>query len=523
MKKVRRTIILTLLIMAALTAGLYYLLTRAGSTVSDEFDSRIAQDQSDQTENRAYLTEMEQNAVPLQLSGDNKNVLNFDNKTIYDKAVSTAARERLDRVIKKSDPTFEKPVIAANPFGTNLNTFYFYFTTDTPLMIRYTITVADRSIPDHIRYVNNGREHNLSETHEFTVSGLVPGMTNFIVIDVLDGSGDEKKSCVYRYDAAAAGVSTRLSFQTGNSKDSTRNGMYFVFPDKAKEICAYDNSGTLRNVTRTESGHGSRIYQSGDCVLYQVSPTKVARVSAIGQVTGTAEVKGYGAMRDFAYDSYDNIYSLVQKKKRDYLLATSFQTGKTKVVYAFPKQVHAVSLAMQGGGTAYIACSDPKGIIKIEALTSQAPRVALILGKKSDWKKIPSAKNSWKEKVTKDTDPANWDTSLAVLNLVEGRSDGVTDTISAYLRSQGKGTGVVFTVDGKNKSTKMDHSFPTGGSGKNGCEVYEDHFLISDFDKGTFAEYDERGKVTREYTAGTPLSAVYKLSLNDMCFYGGSR
>ncbi len=522
MKKVRKTIIVTFIMLAALTAGLFYLLTR-GNSVSDDFAEQIMKEQSDQNEERAYLTEMEQKAKLLQMSGENKNVLNFDSRNVYDKGNSDAARKRLDRVIKRITPSFEEPVIAANPFGTNLNSFYFYFTTDSPGMVRYTVTVADRSIPDHVRYVNNGQEGNLSKTHEFTVSGLVPGMTNFVLIDVLNRDGDVKKSQVYRYEAKGTSAGTKLSVQKGNSKDSIRNGLYFVLPEGNKEIYTYDNSGILRNVTITESGHGGRVYQSGDSILYQVSDTKVAKVSAIGQVLGTVVVKDYGKILDFAYDGYDNVYSLVRKKKRDYVLATSFQTGKTRVAYTFPKKVQARSLAMQGGGTAYIACTKPNSIIKLEALTSQAPRVALILGKKSDWKKIPSTKNSWKKKVTEDKDPESWDMKNSFLGLVQDRSNGTTDMLTTYLLSKEKGTGAVFTIDGKKKSTAMNHSFPTGQNGRCGCEVYEDHFLISNFDRGVFAEYDDRGKVTKEFSMGRAVTSVTKLSLNGMCFYGGTQ
>ncbi len=522
MKKVRKTILVTFIMLAALTAGLVWLLTRGGP-VSDDFARKLAKEQSDQNEERAYLTEMEHKAKELQMSGENKNVLNFDTKNVYDTKNSLSARQRLDRVIKRITPSFEEPLIAANPFGTNLNSFYFYFTTESPGMVRYTVTVADQSVPDHVRYVNNGQENNLSKTHEFTVSGLVPGMTNFVMIEVLGRDGNVKKSQIYKYGAKGASAAAKLSVKKGNSKDTVHNGLYFVLPAAEKEIYAYDNSGILRNVTMTESGHGRRVYQSGDSILYQVSDTKVVKVSAIGQVLGTAVASGYGKIRDFAYDGYDNVYTLVRKKKRDYVLAISFQTGKTKTAYALPENVRAVSLSMQGGGTAYIACSAPEGIIKLEALTSQAPRVALILGKKNDWKKIPSAKNSWKKKVTKDKDPANWDLKSSLLTLVQDRSNGTADMLSTYLFNKEKGTGVVFTVDGKNKSTAVNHSFPTGQSGRCGCEVYEDHFLISNFDRGVFAEYDDRGKVTKEFSAGKAVDAVTKLSLNGMCFYGGTQ
>ena len=68
-----------------------------------------------------------------------------------------------------------------NPFGTRPNSYYFYFKTTNKCMVRYTVTVPDETISDHIRYVNNGTEGNVTNEHEFLVTGLVPGMTNYII------------------------------------------------------------------------------------------------------------------------------------------------------------------------------------------------------------------------------------------------------------------------------------------------------------------------------------------------------
>lgn len=65
----------------------------------------------------------------------------------------------------------------------------------------------------------------------------------------------------------------------------------------------------------TESFHGHRITASDDCILYQISEDKVAKVSALGRVTGVVQMKGYGKIRDFSYDGYDEVYWLGKKKK----------------------------------------------------------------------------------------------------------------------------------------------------------------------------------------------------------------
>jgi hypothetical protein len=353
------------------------------------------------------------------------------------------------------------------------------------------------------------------------VSGLVPGMVNYIIIDVLDSSGNQRDRVTYKYNVPSSTAATKLSVEGGTSKESCENGMFFLFPSKGSGISVYDNSGILRDVITTESGKGCRIYQSGDCVVYSVSDTKVAKVSSLGMVLGAVKVKGYGKIRDFSYDGYDNIYCLVTKKGRDYLVSASFQTGKTKKVYAFPKGVSAGSLSTPIGGSVYVACSKPDGIMKLEALTGNKPQVSYILGKKSNWKKIIKKNKKLKKKVAEDDTAVHWGTSKTILNLVEDSSDGTKDVLTAYLTEKGKGTGMRFTIDGSEKKITVNQSFPTGETGKNLALTYGNHFLTANLGKGTFTEYDAEGKTVKEYAFGSSVSGMTKLSLNDMCFYGG--
>lgn len=123
---------------------------------------------------RAYRYDMDENSVELKNSGDGKNVLNFDENGSYSVDASKKVSERLGRLIKRLDADFQHPIIAADPYGTNPGSFYFYFKLSTKGMIRYTVTVKGDSVPDLVRYVDNGQEDNLGEVQEFTVSGLVP-------------------------------------------------------------------------------------------------------------------------------------------------------------------------------------------------------------------------------------------------------------------------------------------------------------------------------------------------------------
>lgn len=510
--KVLKPILLTTVIMAVLAGGVIYFLNRSEGP-SKELNDRILEDQRDEAEERAYRFDIEKNAVRLATGGEEKNVLNFDSKNVYQVETSNKARERIDRLIKRKTSTFEEPIIAANPFGTNANSFYFYFETKYRGMVRYTVTVEDESISDLVRYINNGQEDNLSREHEFTVSGLVPGMTNYIVMEVLDSTGAKREGITYFYDAPACKSPIKLDIDKGRSKDISTLGLYFTMPKGDEKIYAYDNSGILRNITNTEGAHGSRFYQTGDSVFYQVTDTKVARVSALGRVLGVAEIKGYGPIRDFSYDGYGNIYALVKKKGKDYIVSGSFQSGNTRQVYAFPKGVSPASISEPVGGNLYVAAAKPDGIIKIKALTSNTPKVAFVLGKKSKWKKTPL-----KKKVIQDKLVAAWETGQAILNLQSG-SDGTNDTLSAYVAVRGRKTAVEFVVQGKKKSVLEKNNLPVGEGGVCNSQPYDGHTIIANYSKGTFSEYDKEGKVTKQFSLGKAADGIVKRSLNGMCFY----
>ena len=106
------------------------------------------------------------------------------------------------------------------------------------------------------------------------------------------------------------------------------------------------------------------------------------------------------------------------------------------------------------------------------------------------------------------------------MNLLEG-SDGNNDSISTYLINKGKGTATIFSVDGKKKSVQEKEAFPTGESGLCNCQSYDGHTIISNYNKGTFGEYDKEGKVTKQFSTGKRVDGIVKCSLNGLCFYAG--
>ena len=511
MKRARKAVILTLLVMAGLTAGAYFLLSNQEGGPTGEFQDRMSEDQRDLHTNRAYQYDTGKEAVVLSTSGEEKNVLNFDQTNVYQVSNSNAARERLDRLIKRTDASFENPIIALNPFGTNVNSFYFFFETSYRCMVRYTITVEEETISDHVRYVNNGQENNLSKQHEFVVSGLVPGRVNYIVIELLDSTGAMREGKTYQFMAPGVNLPERISTVEGHAKETLCSGMYFAFPSGDNRIAAYDNQGVLRNVTVTESGHGRKILRSADSVLYQVSDTKVAKVSSLGRVTGVVQIKKYGKIQDFSYDGYNEIYSIGHKKKHDYLLATSFETGKTRVVYKFPKGVSIGSMGVPQGGNLCLTAAGPSGLIMMDAITSAKPKISYVLGKKSAWKK-----NVGRKKVVEDEEVVTWDTSHSVLVPSEENAGRQ----SMLVKKKGKMEAVEWDVDFAKKKVNVTLSGETEASAANCLQVKNTRFIVTDPAQGTISEMSRDARVIRQFSYGKPLDSVMKLTLGGMCFYG---
>lgn len=511
MKRKMKPVILTLFILIALTAGGYFLLANKESGPTGEFQKRMEEDQKDLHSDRAYRYDISTRSTVLATSGDGKNVLNFNQKNVYNVANSNAARERLDRLIKRTDATFENPIIALNPFGTNANSLYFYFDTSYRCMVRYTITVEEEAVSDHIRYINNGQENNLSKNHEFVVSGMIPGRKNYIVMELLDTTGAKREEKIYEYAVPGCDLPVRISMQEGHSKETAGTGLYFTFPSGKNVIAAYDNQGVLRNQTVTESGHGTRLCRSIDSILYQVSDTKVVKVSSLGRVTAVVQIKGYGKIKEFSYDGYGEVYSIGTKKGRDYLLASSFETGKTRVVYKFKKKIQVSSLGTPQGGDLCLIAANPPGIIYMDAITSAEPKIANVLGKKSDWKKIIN-----KKKVITDKKAGVWNTTQSVIV----PSEENTDRQSMLVEKDGKPTALEWQTDFKGKKANVIFSCETAGGVKGPVQIQGEHYIQSDLSNGNFSEMDKKNKVIRQFSYGAPLDAVIKYALGGMSFYG---
>lgn len=503
----KKTILITLVILIALTGGAYYLLTSGGEE-EPGFFSTIATQQTDMGTEKFFHASIDKEATTLLTDGTEKNVLNFYSENPYNVATSNAARERLDRLIKKTETTLEQPIIAANPFGTNLNSLYFYFESEYEGIVKYTITVEDSNIPDHVRYVNNGKENHLSTIHEFTVNGFVPGKANYLHIEILNENGNVSEEKIFEYNVPAYTAKSSITKETGNSRQNPENGLYFCFFEKDNNILAYDNSGVLRNITVTEGNHGKRMYVSGDSIIYQIAKNKVAKVSSLGRVTGVATFTGYNQIQDFSYDGYGNVYALAKKGKQYHLVSASLTEGTSKTVYKFSKNLKLISLSSAEGGDVYISASKPNGLIHLTGITSTEPTMDVVYGKKADWKPYIS-----KKKVKANKETFDWKFGDSLLH-------GDKDEMTVFFMRNTQIVSAKFKVDVKKKELQISQDREWQESMDEGAMINGNMILVSRA-KGEYVEYDTESRKIQKFAAGSPLQAVEKLTLNDVCFFAG--
>ena len=521
MKKVIKTVVITLILLTGITVGGLFWLTSQKKD-DGQIEKKVQEEESGESKTKAFVFSMPGEATPLLKDGAGKNLLVFEHSDIYNTENSGAAKQRLDRLVSRTSPSFDEPLIAYNPFGTNKNTLYFSFHTNRKVAVKYTITVEDENIPDFVRTVYNKNDNNLSKEHEFSVGGLVPGMTNYIIISLCDENGNVISSHTYSFDAEAAfvGAPTTISVEKGKiSEESTSNGLYFVFAKGISAILSYDNSGILRGETLLEEEAGKRLIVNYDDIFYAVSKEKLVHVSPVGQVAGVYSLKTYGSLVDFDYDGYGNLNSVTRKDKRSYLIRVDIQTGGIAKVITFKKDVKADSIAVPGDGSAYVGCKSPVGILRVSNVASRKGKVSGIIGKKSDWKADTKKvyKKEGKGKSAGSVRLLMYNNDVGTLSFLNAGKQEETGSYYEYeIKNDKKTFSLLREVKAKVISREVKPAFQKEyGS----AQCYAGHFVVScGGDSGFYREYDAEGEVIKEFNTGMQLKSVIKMNLKQTCF-----
>lgn len=261
--------------------------------------------------------------TPLYLYGKKQNVMTFEEEPLSE-IYTTAHTKKIDKELlvekKRGSHRIDNAVFAWNPYGTQPMSLYLYFPTRSDNYMGYTISVDSKEIPDFTRILNNHSDENLTQTQEYSIIGLVPGMKNYITLRLYRPDGSIQKEKIYSIEVpeAPSGVDTQLSLTKGYNQTLLASGLYLVYGNSGKGqkgnyLLFYDNSGYLRSCIPLKSDAAENVEVLDGCLFFPCSKNQFALMSPTGQIKKMYQLDGYELYSGFSYDGSRHIYALADR------------------------------------------------------------------------------------------------------------------------------------------------------------------------------------------------------------------
>lgn len=417
MKKILVTSLITSAVMIAVIAAAVVFMSKgkAENTSLEELDL---------LENTEYVKEINTSGSEELSIGRNGRILSFGEKSvdeIYNVKSSKAVMSKINKLKKKEKYTFENPLFIWNPFGTNELSLYYYFKDKESTYVKYTIQVEDPDIPDFTRILNTNTDDKVTRTHEYSLTGFVPGCQNYLIVRRYSKSGKMLAIDYYDFyvDKLEEKAATKIKYEDGEKSSGTvSEGLYCICGYNAesktapKVIPFYDNSGVIRSAFPIKNYRTDRMEFVNHNMIYSYSNWAFAVVSSIGQVLHTYDLGNYRLHHDFIYNNYGQLWCLAtdagksSSTVRDCVVSVDMETGKvTKLVdfrTLFPQIVKRAgknvssdslnwidlnSITRVGSSDIIVSSRELSSIIKIRSVTSGYPKIGYIISDKAFWQK----------------------------------------------------------------------------------------------------------------------------------------
>lgn len=529
--------------------------------------------------------------------GRNKDILTFPHqrKDIYNVEKSRQISNKLDKLKKQTRYTFTKPLFVWNPFGTNQLSLYYYYKDKERTYIKYTIQVEDPAVPDFTRTLSSHTEQNLTRTHEYLLTGFVPGCQNYLIIKKYNESGKliKKEYFDFYVDKLPSSVKNRISYKEGKSSQEISEGLFCVCGYQAGKkgadgnIPFYDNSGIIRSVVPVLNYRTDRMEFVHNSMIYSYSNQGIATVSALGQVTSVYKLGQYRLCGDFIYNGYGQLWCIATKQGAktvaDRIISVEMKTGevtelvdmgallskmKAKAMKAVSKKpvskkpvnwIGLNSIDRVGSSDILVSAGELSSIMKIKSVTSGYPKLGYIISdrkiwKKSNYKKYLLLKGAYVDKKWYNLDSGTDEKEEGVHNFTcQFGQNSVISHLGNHLEEEQyfltmlnnnygysaaypnvkwpKATGVgmkgkdasnsdyyEYLVDekagyyGLKKSYSVPYTRKGGSSYWNGTNT-----IINSMNSNFFGEYDQNGKIIREYELKA--YRIYKYDMKNIWYY----
>ena len=524
-----------------MTAGMLAMILAMGMTACANADTK-----EKSTTKKEQVSESDEKKEQ-KMSDNEANVMNEKQKKIYEKIKKTYNAEEqqkiADELEKKKESqeyTLSNMLIEYNPFGTNTQSLYVYFETDSAVKVSYTIHVKEDDIADFSRNVYQDEEYQ--KEHEFQVIGLIPDTENTITFYITneDGSTDTKE-IVYEMGSLYGEEAVQLDTDVKQSADKLEDGLYVVLGNDSPSMdfmYYYDNNGVLRGEVPLLGYRSHRLIFDENSMYYSISEKKMAQVNRLGQVTKVYDLGNYKLHHDYVFDENGNMLILAtdttQDSVEDIVLKLDVNSGEvTEVRDLFGEYkktcvknssdeldwMHINTIQYIGNGSVLLSSRETSTIIKVDNIYD-GPVVSYMIGEKDFWKDtsyvslLLNKKGDFTIQGGQHTITYETDESLAdgqyYLYMFDNNI-GISETRPDYDWSS-IGLKVSSAVDGKNSryykylvdenegTFELVDSFKVPYSGYvSSAQETGDNVLVDSGLKGTFTEYDADHKAIVTY------------------------
>ena len=527
-----------------MTAGMLAMILAMGMTACANADTK-----EKSTTKKEQVSESDEKKEQ-KMSDNEANVMNEKQKKIYEKIKKTYNAEEqqkiADELEKKKESqeyTLSNMLIEYNPFGTNTQSLYVYFETDSAVKVSYTIHVKEDDIADFSRNVYQDEEYQ--KEHEFQVIGLIPDTENTITFYITneDGSTDTKE-IVYEMGSLYGEEAVHLDTDVKQSADKLEDGLYVVLGNDSTSMdfmYYYDNNGVLRGEVPLLGYRSHRLIFDENSMYYSISEKKMAQVNRLGQVSKVYDLGNYKLHHDYVFDENGNMLILAtdttQDSVEDIVLKLDVNSGEVTEVLDlgdlfgdYKKTcvknssdeldwMHINTIQYMGNGSVLLSSRETSTIIKVDNLYDE-PSIAYMIGEKDFWedtsyvscvlnKKGDFIIQGGQHTITYETDESLADGQYYLYMF--NNNIGISETRPDYDWSS-IGLKTSSAVDGKNSkyykylvdenegTFELVDSFKVPYSGYvSSAQDIGDHVLVDSGLKGTFTEYDADHKAIATY------------------------
>ena len=251
-------------------------------------------------------------------------------ENVYDEEAQADIMTELEAA--KDGQTLEAPLVEYNPFFTNTQSLYVYFTTEEEASVSYTVNVSDdeaanitdesftyTSIDDYTASVDDGE---LETEHEFQVKGLIPGVANTVTITATyeDGTA-EACTLTCTMGGLVGSEELQLEVTEGESEEELEPGLYVVLgndSDDADFMFYYDNQGILRSEVPVIGYRSHRmLFDEQGTMYYSASQSRMAAMSKLGQITDVYYLGDFDLHHDYVWRTTRQMLILATDTSRD--------------------------------------------------------------------------------------------------------------------------------------------------------------------------------------------------------------